>query len=47
MTKEDSPKKDSTININTSLPNLYVDDVRISIRNDDLVTLNFISNTIQ
>jgi hypothetical protein len=45
MTKEDSPPKDTTLNINTSLPNLYVDDVRICIRNDDLVTINFISDT--
>jgi len=45
MTKDDSPPKDTTLNINTSLPNLYVDDVRISIRNDDLVTINFFSDT--
>ncbi len=45
MTREDDTQKDTTIHINTSLPNLYVDDVRISIRNDDLVTINFISDT--
>lgn len=45
MTKEDSTPKDTTLNINSSLPNLYVEDVRISIRNDDLVTINFFSDT--
>lgn len=45
MTKEDSPSKDTMLNINTSLPSLYVDDVRISIRSDDLVTINFICDT--
>lgn len=45
MTKDDKPKKDTILNINSSLPNLYVDDIRISIRNDNLVTLNFISDT--
>ena len=45
MTKENSFPKDTTVNINTGLPNLYVDDIRISVRNDDLVTINFISDT--
>ena len=45
MTKEDKPKKAPVLNINTSLPNLYVDDIRIAIRNDNLATINFFSDT--
>jgi len=45
MTKDDKAKKSQVLNINTSLPNLYVDDIRVAIRNDNLATINFFSDT--
>ena len=45
MVKEEKQKKDDILNINTSLPNLFVDDIRVSIRNDNIVTVNFFSDT--
>lgn len=45
MEKEEKQKKDDILNINTSLPNLFVDDIRISMRNDNIATVNFFSDT--
>ena len=45
MTKEEKKKRDTLLNLNTNLPNLYVDDIRISIRNDDLAIINFFADT--
>ena len=45
MNKEDKQKKASFLNINNNLPNLFVDDLRVSIRNDNIAMLNFFSDT--
>ena len=45
MIKEDKKRKDGVFNINNSLPNLFVDDIRVSIRNDNIATLNFFSDS--
>jgi hypothetical protein len=45
MIREDKQKKDGVLNINNGLPNLFVDDIRISIRNDNIATLNFFSDS--
>lgn len=45
MTREDKTKERGNVNIDTSLPSLFVDDLRISIRSDDLVIVNFFSDT--
>ena len=45
MIKEDKKRKDGLLNINNSLPNLFVDDIRVSIRNDNIATLNFFSDS--
>ena len=44
MVKEEK-KKDEILNINSSLPNLFVDDIRVSTRNDNIATMNFFSDT--
>ena len=45
MVKEEKQKKDDIFHINTSLPNLFVDDIRVSTRNDNIATMNFFSDT--
>lgn len=45
MAKEDKSRKDQIFNINTDLPNFFVDDIRVSIRNDDMACLNFFCDT--
>ena len=45
MIKEDKKRKDGVFNVNNSLPNLFVDDIRVSIRNDNIATLNFFSDS--
>lgn len=45
MIKDDKKIKDGVLNINNSLPNLFVDDIRVSIRNDNIATLNFFSDS--
>ena len=45
MIKEDKKRKDGLLHINNSLPNLFVDDIRVSIRNDNIATLNFFSDS--
>ena len=45
MTKEEKQKKGAVFTINNSLPNLFVDDIRVSIRNDNIAMLNFFSDT--
>ena len=44
MVKEEK-KKDGILHINTSLPNLFVDDIRVSTRNDNIATINFFCDT--
>jgi hypothetical protein len=45
MIKEDKKRKDGVYNINNNLPNLFVDDIRVSVRNDNIATLNFFSDS--
>ena len=45
MVKEDKQSKEQIYNLNTSLPSLFVDDIRISIRNDNMACVNFFSDT--
>ncbi|MCG6930205.1 MAG: hypothetical protein LJE64_06570 [Desulfofustis sp.] len=45
MIKEDKKRKDNFFHVNNSLPNLFVDDIRVSIRNDNIATLNFFSDS--
>ena len=45
MVKEDKQGKEQIYNLNTSLPSLFVDDIRISIRNDNMACVNFFSDT--
>ncbi len=45
MIKEDKKRRDSVLHINNHLPNLFVDDIRVSIRNDNIATLNFFSDS--
>lgn len=45
MIKEEKKRKDGVLNINNNLPNLFVDDIRVSIRNDNIATLNFFSDS--
>ena len=43
--KEDKRRRDGVLNLNNQLPNLFVDDIRVSIRNDNIATLNFFSDS--
>lgn len=45
MVKEDKQNKEQIYNINNALPSLFVDDLRISLRNDNMACLNFFSDT--
>ena len=45
MIKEDKKRRDTLFNLNNSLPNFFVDDIRVSIRNDNIATLNFFSDS--
>ena len=45
MVKEDKQTKEQIYNLNSSLPSLFVDDIRISLRNDNMACVNFFSDT--
>ena len=44
MVKEDKQNKEQIFNLNSRLPSLFVDDLRISLRNDNMACVNFFSD---
>ena len=45
MNKEDKKRSEGFFHLNNALPNLFVDDIRVSTRNDNIATMNFFSDT--
>ena len=45
MTKDDKQQPTVKLTINNNLPSLFVDDIRVSVRNDGLVLLNFFADS--